>query len=327
MSDLLKSIGVETYHQNVMDLPENEVAKRYVSTAEVSAALGVSVTTIKRWVDDGILPAHRTAGGHRKLLYADVVRLARESPLPRADLGRLNHVQERSSVRDASSLVDDFVTAIRAGNAEDVQSITQAAYRSGLSVDVIADGVIAPALERIGTEWAAGRLDVMHEHRGTQLVIAAIYQLTTIISQNAAPARPVACGGAIAGDHYILPTLLAQASLLDHGWDAINLGPNTPMASFRHAIVEHRPRLVWISVSYLANPDEFEREYREFYHDAEKLGIAVAIGGRALPDQMRSRIPYTTYGDGLGHLVAFARSLSPRPRVPKRGRPSKKSTS
>ncbi len=76
-------------------------------------------------------------------------------------------------------------------------------------------------------------------------------------------------------------------------------------------------------MSHLPAEKEFLEGYRKLYQQAEKAGVAVAVGGRALVEPIRSQIPYTTYGDGLSHLAAFARSLNPRPGLPRRGRPKK----
>jgi hypothetical protein len=51
------------------------------------------------------------------------------------------------------------------------------------------------------------------------------------------------------------------------------------------------------------------------------MGIAVVVGGRALTEEVRAQMPYTAFGDGLTHLVEFARSLQPAARRPRRGRP------
>ena len=174
---------------------------------------------------------------------------------------------------------------------------------------------------RLGHDWETARIDVWQEHRGTQLCAAALYNLKDELEARAERRRPVAIGGAPEGDPYLLATLLAQLSLLDAGWAPVNLGPNTPLESLAKAMRELRPRLIWLSVSYLKNPAEFVRSYRELYEAAERIGVAVAVGGQALVGPIRSAIPYTTYGDGLSHLAAFARTLHPRPKPPRRGRP------
>ena len=177
------------------------------------------------------------------------------------------------------------------------------------------------ALRLLGGKLMTVKIDVMEEHRGSQLCAAVLYELKAVLEKRAGKNRPRAVGGAPENDHSVLPTLLAQMVLLDAGWDAVNLGPNTPFRSLAKAIKDLRPRLLWLSVCHPVAEDEFVRDYRELYQQAEKAGVAVAIGGRALVESLRSRIPYTTYGDGLGHLAAFARTLYPRPNPPRRGRP------
>src|SRR4051812_21083244 len=59
--------------------------RRYLSPLQVARTLGVSETTVKRWVDEGRLPAQRTPGGHRRILASDVRATAQRENWPVAD--------------------------------------------------------------------------------------------------------------------------------------------------------------------------------------------------------------------------------------------------
>lgn len=292
---------------------------QYVSTLEAARALGVSISTIKRWVDSGVLPAHKTAGGHRKLLQAEVLALARQSELPRADLGRLT--MPTGNGLDLDVLQPGFLAALLEGDTAGARSILQRAYQASVSIETLADHLISPVMAHIGHEWERQAIDIWQEHRATQTCAQALYELKTPLESRAERNRPVALGAAPEGDPYLLSTLLAQMVLLDAGWQAINLGPNTPIASLLEAAHKIKPRLIWLSVSYLADAKRFLGEYREFFRAIEPTGAAVALGGQGLIEEVRSAIPYTTYGDGLSHLAALARTLHQRPKRPRAGRP------
>jgi excisionase family DNA binding protein len=294
----------------------------YLSTVQAAVALRVSVSTVKRWVDDGILPAHRTAGGHRKLLRAEVQALARASNLPRGDLAVLSVPPPGVPADGLDALAAALLDSLLQGDGAQVTALIRRAYASGLPPETLADQLVRPVMGRIGLEWEAGRMDVWQEHRCTQQCAAALYDLKDNLETRAERNRPVVVGGTPEGDPYLLATLLAQLVLLDAGWEAVQLGPNTPLASLTRALGQLHPKLVWMSVSYLVDAAEFIQAFRQFCQAAERQGVAVAVGGQALvAEAVRSAIPYTTYGDSLGHLAAFARSLHPRPKRPRRGRP------
>jgi excisionase family DNA binding protein len=295
----------------------------YLNTVQAAEALGVSVSTVKRWVDGGVLPAHRTAGGHRKLLRSEVLALARQGELPYGDLAALGGVAFRDPAAELESIGTALYDALLRGHGGEVNAIIRRAYSSGIAIETLADRVIAPVMAKVGHGWETEHLDVWHEHRATQLCAGALYDLKEKLEARAERNRPVAVGGTTEGDPYLLATVLAQLVLLDAGWDAVQLGPNTPLPSLEKTVPYLKPRLIWLSVSYLRDAEEFIGSFRIFYRGAEQHNVAVAIGGRALTEKIRLAIPYTTYGDGLTHLAAFAKTLHPRPKRPLRGRPRK----
>jgi excisionase family DNA binding protein len=315
--------GARLSMDTVMNEQEPNDGSPYVSTIQVAEALGVGTTTVKRWVDQGILPAHKTPGGHRKILRSDLARVLRGADFPSLDLSRVGLPAPSNEAPDTRSLSRAVLAALRRGDAEKLHSLLERAHRSGMPVETLADAVIAPAMKRLGHAWAKGRLDVWHEHRGTQLCAAALYEIRATLKHPTIGHAPLAIGGSPEGDPYLLANLLAEMALMSQGWKVFNLGPNTPLSSFRAAVMRTRPRLLWLSASHIVDPASFLRQYRELYEEAARMGIAVAVGGQALTERVRGQIPYTTFGDGLTHLVAFARSLHPGARRPRRGRPPK----
>ncbi len=293
----------------------------YSTTKQVADALGVSVSAVKRWVDKGLLPACRTVGRHRKLLMADVIRVAREGKLPRVDLTRLTPKPQGIDYCDIQELRRQLTEAVRNADVEIVRALIQGAYSHGCPMHVIADRLIEPAMRQLGEDWEAGQIDLFHEHRGTQAIISALYELSVQLQTRSHLSRPVALGGAPEHDHSVLPSLLAKMVLLDGGWDAINLGPHTPFSALHTALDTSNPRLIWLSATHITEPSKFLADYRVFFQRAEALGVPVVVGGRALTHAVRAQLPCSLLGEGMGQLEKFARTLHPIPDPPRRGRP------
>lgn len=291
---------------------------RYFSTSTVAKALGVSVSTVKRWVEDGDLPACRTVGKHRRILGSDVLRLVRREQWPHVDLGLLGESGQDQPPPATESMADQLYQHLVEGDVETSSILIQDCYQRGLRMDRLADEVVAPAMHRIGHGWECGELDVWQEHRGTQVCLHALLGLKQQLEKNIDPGRPVALGGGPEYDHYTLANLLVEMLLLDHGWRVIPIGPNTPMGSFRRALKEFRPHLMWISCSYLPDPHQFRREYQELYEEAESDGVAVALGGQALAESPLEDLPCTIRANELSDLSTLVRdwSRSDRQRQP-----------
>ena len=50
----------------------------HYSPKQVAERLGVSESSVKRWLDQGVVPVLRTAGGHRRISEESVEELLRQ---------------------------------------------------------------------------------------------------------------------------------------------------------------------------------------------------------------------------------------------------------
>jgi len=283
--------------------------KQLVSPKQVAQAIGVSESSLKRWCDRDLLKSVRTAGGHRRLELESVVQFLRESGhgVVRPDLlGLPSAVGHGVTVTDRAR--DQLRDALVAGDEEQSRRIVFDLYLGGQTATEICDRAVAGAFHDIGHGWECGKVVVYRERRACEIALKALHELRRTMPAPSTHA-PIAIGGTIEGDPYCLPTLMVELSLHEIGWTATSLGTMLPVDTLVEALRENRPHMLWISVSTIKSTSEFLDEYGRLQEVATAQGTAIAVGGRALTDQVRQQMTYSAYCDTLRHLVTFANSI------------------
>lgn len=91
-----------------------------MTTREAGERLGVAVRTVQLWVEAGVLPAWRTAGGHRRIARSAVERLLAERKQDLANenlpLSRETRALKLLLVEEDESLVASISQAMRSWN-------------------------------------------------------------------------------------------------------------------------------------------------------------------------------------------------------------------
>lgn len=281
---------------------------RRFSPAQLAPIIGVSESTIKRWIDAGHLKAEKTVGGHRKIALPNLLAFLRSRGRTVPSLEALGLLAERHADPEGAPGTPEALAGLLLQDGTDVaRTLILEQFRGGRALDDLLDRLVAPAMARVGTEWAEGKIEVYQEHLATLRLWRILVELRGLLPTPSDRA-PLALGGAPEGDPYLLPTLMAELTLADMGWRTVNIGPNTPVASLFEAVMRHRPRLVWLSVTSMKPHASFFEGYPRLFESAQAKGASVVIGGQGLTATLQDRLVASGFGTRLAHLKAFARS-------------------
>lgn len=284
-------------------------AEPFLKTQQLADALGVSVSSVKRWVDSGVLEATRTTGKHRLVALSSALLFARREKFPVDGLLALAEPTAPTTIDE--SLCTQLLELLKAGHERAAVSLIVGAYHAGQGIVELADRLIRPTMERIGQGWFLGQWEIYEEHQATGLILSTLSGINQSLIQAATTDRPIALGASPEGDPYDLPRLLAEIAVREVGWDVRNLGGNLPLRSLAVATRKYVPKLIFISASRIDDRALFINDYAYFYEAANQVDAAVILGGRAFHPELRSRLVFASFGDRMAHLSEFARRLLP----------------
>ncbi|MEQ8821981.1 MAG: B12-binding domain-containing protein [Sumerlaeia bacterium] len=181
--------------------------------------------------------------------------------------------------------------ALLAGDEERALESIFSAFLDGDPLAEIADGLISPAMEHLGTLWAHSPDGILVEHRAFDIVMRALRRIQDLLPRPA-PGAPVAVGGAPPGDVYTMPSLCASLVFQEAGFRAINLGAQTPWETLILACRQYGPRAVWLSFSTeRENGEDTIASLRRLAREGRKSGAIVYCGGAAMPEAIEKMKP------------------------------------
>ncbi len=146
-------------------------------------------------------------------------------------------------------------------------------------VDATVGEVMMPVLRRVGEDWEAGRLGVVHEHFVSGAFRGVLGELRLPVSGAQARTVVLACPP---NELHDLPLELFGAMMHARWWRVVSLGANTPMTAVGDAV-----RLVRADACVLAGVrrSAFEARVPSLSRLARNVPVFVAgAGAHALPE-------------------------------------------
>jgi len=255
---------------------------------EAADLLGVHYQTAYGWVRSGQLPARKIRRGY-EVSEADVRALAAAR-----ELGRQPATEIR--VRDWAAQADRLYDAIVSGQETAARRAVER-LAGHVRITDLCDRVIAPALRRVGDQWAAGAVSIAVEHRA-----AAICE--RLISAHASPPagrpRGVAVVATPSGERHGMSALMAAASLREHRWQVHHLSADLPAAEIAVLAETVGASLVVLSTATTAGAGYAAKAARAVRAAAPHVTVLI---GRP--------------GDTLAELIRLAEDPNPQP-VPRK---------
>lgn len=280
-----------------------------ITTKQAAESIGVSESSIKRWCDRGLMPCYRTAGGHRRLSPHAFLRYLRESGHPLVHPERIGFTARMTQPGDPPELiVERLVGYLEQDDEEAVHGLLLDLFLRDMEITVLFDEVMAPAFHQVGRDWECGKIDVYQERRATEIAMDFLRDLEEMLPEVNEDAA-LAIGATLEGDPYLLPSRMASLVLRSEGWAARHYGYGIPAASLERAIEDLHPRLLWLSISAIEEPETFLEQYGKLYKRASMAGVALVVGGRALRPELQKRMEFSACCENMGRLAHLVRVM------------------
>lgn len=258
---------------------------RHLNTEEVAKMLGVNVSTVKRWTDQGKLSCFRTAGGHRKFLMADLVDFLEQNKEmnPRVDVF---HLQTEEDLRVSYAILkanfayleEYILQQALACKRDRIQLVLNGLYLSKFPLWKIFQEVITPALHRIGNLWDEEDITVIEEHLATQTIRDCLVRLQGII-RIPTEKKGVALCLNLSNEMHDIALKMVDHIMEERGYKVLFSGQITPSPRIEAVFRNFKIDRVYVSSTLVSDAKQTQEEFDMLCDLVQKHKSKLYVGG------------------------------------------------
>ena len=265
---------------------------RYLNSKEVSEILGVNISTLKRWTDNGTIGCYKTAGGHRKFTMQNVREYYKANKDALKDsntvLEKFEHkkIYEYIKKNQFSELSFKLADSSLESDESTVQTIISGAYMNNVSVDIIFDKIIEPGSMIV--EKALHEKYISHAEAFISRKI--ITRATDSLNNNKPNGSFNGLSALCVNFEDNLPDLgvvMSEVVLRHKGYNVYNTGSHAELGDLKRVIKNKKISKVLFYLCDMQccmsvvddNIENTEKQVKLIYNSAKKYNVDIIFGG------------------------------------------------
>ena len=265
---------------------------KYLNSKEVSDILGVNISTLKRWTDNGTISCHKTAGGHRKFTMQNVRDYYKEnkkaSKNEEVALEKFEHkkVYELIKKGSYSELAHKLANASIESDESTVKTIISGSYMNNINVETLFDKIVDPASMIVEKALHENYLSHAEAFISRKIITRAAESLNNNKPNGSYNGKSALCVN-FEDNLPDLGVVMSEVILRHKGYNVYNTGSHAELGDLEKVINNKKVDLI---VFYLCNMqccmsvvgDNISKTadmVASIYKTANKLNVDVIFGG------------------------------------------------
>lgn len=279
----------------------------HFSTNELAELFRVNVSTVKRWIDRGMLQAEITPGGHRRVTQKQLEVFIKNNK----KLSPHSYVLKRigAKTKGKQDVWKELYAKLLSNDVAGCRNFLRDYFLSQSQLTYFLEQIVTPVLRHIGSEWQKKNISIYQEHQMSFLIRLFLVEISTYIPEpkESSPKAVLAC---VEGDRHEIPLQMLALILKMRGVQPLVLGTNIPISEIIRACENTKPQFLLITRIFhnLRTFNYLQTLAR--YADLHR--IQMFYGGDGWSEKEKKGLPHVTatYKSSLAVFDSYLQNVS-----------------